>query len=271
MTNIKPHVELACVPLTGSVDVGCAGNQIQTHWSGTMRAQDADLVRKLPLFKNASQESFDTLVAAGYVQRFPAGVTLVHEGEMPDFLHILVDGQIQFFATHGDRDATLSILTPPATFILAAVITDGPYLKSATTLLPSTVVLISAADVRDVFARDTEFARATVMELACRYRTITKDLKNFRLRTTLERLANWIVVQDQAAGAKGRFTLPYEKRVLAAQLGMRPEALSRAFADLAEHGAIVRGTEVQIRDRDRLIAFSRPTPLIDDPEHCRGM
>lgn len=236
-----------------------------------MRAQDADLVRDLPLFRGIAPDSFEALIAAGYVQRFPSGVTLVHEGEFPDFLHVLVEGQIHFFATHDDRETTLSILTPPATFILAAVITQGPYLKSARTLIPSMAVLIPAGAVRAIFARDTEFARATVTELACRYRTITKDLKNHRLRTALERLANWILEQDRQSGGTGSFEIPYEKRVLATQLGMRPEALSRAFADLAELGAVVRGTEVQIRDRKRLAAFGKPNPLIDEPEHCHGI
>jgi CRP/FNR family transcriptional regulator, transcriptional activator FtrB len=235
-----------------------------------MRAQDAELVRDQPLFKNSAQESFDALVAAGYLQRFPAGVTLLYEGEYPDFLHILIEGQIEFFSQHGDTEATLSVLKPPATFILAAVITDGPYLKSAKTLLPSTAVLIPASDVRAVFEKDTVFARAVVTELACRYRTITKDLKNHRLRTALVRLANWILQQDAESGGSGRFELPYEKRVLAAQLGMRPEALSRSFADLADVGAVIRGTEVQIRDRQRLVAFANPSPLIDEPEHCLG-
>jgi CRP/FNR family transcriptional activator FtrB len=236
-----------------------------------MRAQDADLVRGLPLFRGIAPDSFEALISAGYVQRFPSGVTLVHEGEYPDFLHVLVDGQIHFFAAHDDRETTLSVLTPPATFILAAVITQGPYLKSARTLMPSMAVLIPAAAVREIFARDTEFARATVTELACRYRTITKDLKNHRLRTALERLANWILEQDRQSGSTGSFEIPYEKRVLATQLGMRPEALSRAFADLAELGAVVRGTEVQIRDRKRLVAFGKPNPLIDEPEHCHGI
>lgn len=236
-----------------------------------MRAQDAALVRELPLFRGIAEQSFDALVAAGYMQRFPSGVTLVHEGEMPDFLHVLVDGQIQFFAMHDEREATLSVLTPPATFILAAVIADGPYLKSAKTILPSTAVLIPAAAVREVFARDTDFARATVAELACRYRTITKDLKNHRLRTGLERLANWVLEHDRLTGGRGSFELPFEKRLLASQLGMRPEALSRAFAELGDHGATVRGTEVQIRDRAQLLSFAKPSPLIDEPEFCAGM
>jgi CRP/FNR family transcriptional activator FtrB len=235
-----------------------------------MRARDADHVRTLPLFSAMEQSSFEAICAAGYLQRFPAGVVLLHEGERPDFLHVLVEGTVEFFSTHSAREATLSVLIPPAAFILAAVIVDDVYLKSARTLSPSTVLLIPAEAVRDVFVQDSAFARATVVELACRYRTLVKDLKNQRLRTGLHRLANWIVAQDDLNGRSGCIRLPFEKRVLASQLGMRPENLSRAFADLGEVGVEVQGPEVRIANRDRLVAFCRPDPLIDGPESFSG-
>ncbi|CFX59099.1 Transcriptional activator FtrB [Candidatus Filomicrobium marinum] len=230
-----------------------------------MRREDSEIVRELPLFRGVELENFRTLIAAGYVQRFPTGTVLIHEGERPDFLHVLVDGQIAFFASHNDREATVSILTPPAAFILAAVIVDGPYLKSARTLSSSTVVLIPAGAVREVFERDTGFARATVAELACRYRTIVKELKNVRLRSSSERLANWILTQASQSGGCGTFRLPFEKRALASRLGMRPENLSRALAELAEAGVTVDGPMIRVGDAAKLIAFSKPNPLIDDP------
>ena len=76
-----------------------------------MRREDSEIVRELPLFRGVELENFRTLIAAGYVQRFPTGTVLIHEGERPDFLHVLVDGQIAFFASHNDREATVSILT----------------------------------------------------------------------------------------------------------------------------------------------------------------
>lgn len=233
--------------------------------SKTMREGDAQLVRQLPLFRSIAAESFDTLMVAGYLQRFPAGVTLLNEGQRPDFLHVLVEGRIDLFSSHRGNETTLTVLAPPAAFILAAVIVDGVYLKSARTLSPSTILLIPAADVRSVFARDHEFARATVVELACRYRALVKDLKNQRLRTGLERLGNWVLTQDAATGGTGTFRIPIEKRALANQLGMRPENLSRAFAELDRIGVTVDGPMVRIRDRAALIAACKPNPLIDDP------
>lgn len=233
-----------------------------------MRNQDAERVRKLPLFRGMEQGSFDALSAAGYLQRFPAGVVLVHEGERPDFLHVLVEGSVEFFSAHNDRETTLSVLSPPSAFILAAVIVDDVYLKSARTLAPSTVVLIPAEAVRDVFLQDPAFARATVVELACRYRAVVKDLKNQRLRSGVQRLANWLITQDKIGGGSGRVRLPVEKRVLASQLGLRPENLSRAFAELQRIGLAVDGPVITIGDRDALVGLAQPNPLIDEPEHC---
>lgn len=210
--------------------------------------------------------SFERLVAPGYLQRFPDHVALVHEGERPDFLHVLVDGAVEQFASDRDRETTLSIIHPPAAFILAAVVLDQPYLKSARTLKPSLIVLIPAEVVREVFTEDPAFALATLRELAARYRGIVKDLKNMRLRTSLERLANWLLRANTDAGETGEFAIPMEKRSLASQLGMRPENLSRNLAELAHHGVKVSGRKILIEDIASLKQIARPNPLIDDPE-----
>jgi CRP/FNR family transcriptional activator FtrB len=230
-----------------------------------MREADAEIVRALPLFRDMEPGHFATLIGGGYLQRFPHRVELIHEGHRPDFLHVLVDGSVEFVSTGRGRETTLSVLTPPGAFILAAVVLDRLYLKSARTIDKSAVVLIPAAAVREVFNKDPAFARAVVAELALRYRAIVKDLKNQRLRTGLERLANWVLAHHEKMGRPGRFRLPMEKRALANLLGMRPENLSRSFAELADHGVEVHGSSVEIHDVARLSELARPDPLIDDP------
>jgi CRP/FNR family transcriptional activator FtrB len=230
-----------------------------------MRDTDAEIVRALPLFSGMQQAHFQTLIGAGYLQRFPHGVVLVHEGQKPDFLHILVEGSVEFFSTSRGRETTLSFLMPPGAFILAAVVLDQLYLKSARTMESSMVVLIPAGAVREVFSQDPAFARAVVAELAMRYRSLVKDLKNQRLRNGLERLANWVLAHNEKIGRLGRFKLPMEKRALANLLGMRPEHLSRSLAELVDLGVRVEGTDVTIVDLGTLTKFAKPDPLIDDP------
>jgi CRP/FNR family transcriptional regulator, transcriptional activator FtrB len=205
-----------------------------------MRASDRQVVRALRLFADMQEAHFRSLMNAALLQSFPPHVLLIHEGELPDFLHVIVDGAVEMFASHGDRETTVAVIVPTTTFILAAVIRDEVYLNSARTLVQSCVLMIPADAVRDVFGRDGAFARAVVGELALRYRGLVRALKNQKLRTGAERLANWILQTDARSGFTGHVTLPFEKRLLASLLGMTPENLSRNFAAIAAHGSPVK-------------------------------
>lgn len=228
-----------------------------------MRITELDLIRGLPLFHDIAPDNFDRLTEAALLQRFPAHVELIHEGALPDFLHVVVEGSVELHAQHGGRETTLDILGPLSTFILAAVIRDEPYLKSARTLTEARILMIPARALRDAFGNDAAFARAVVNELAIRYRSIVRALKNEKQRTSCERLANWILKADLQQGGTGHVSLEYDKRTLASLLGMTPENLSRSFSQLKEHGVRSANRGVVIEDRLALERYCRPTPLID--------
>lgn len=228
-----------------------------------MRSAELELIRDLPLFHDIAPDNFDKLTEAALLQRFPARVELIHEGALPDFLHVVVEGSVELYAQHGDRETTLDILGPLATFILAAVIRDEPYLKSARTLNEAWVLMIPAGALRETFSRDSGFARAVVSELATRYRSIVRALKNEKQRTSCERLANWILKTDARQGSTGHVSLDYDKRTLASLLGMTPENLSRSFSQLKQHGISSSNRGVVIVDRSALELYCRPSPLID--------
>jgi CRP/FNR family transcriptional activator FtrB len=124
--------------------------------------------------------------------------------------------------------------------------------------------MIPAETVRAFFAKDAGFARAVVAQMSASFRRMTMELKAQRLCTSIERLANWILVQDKRHGSNGGFVLPYDKRTLAAHLGMTPENLSRNFALLSEHGIEVQRRNVLVADREKLAAFAEPAIDIGD-------
>jgi len=228
-----------------------------------VRRSHRDLVRELPLFREMAAVHFDMLVDAALLQKLPKHITLIQEGELPDFLHVLVEGSVELFAAWDGRETTIDILRPVTTFILAAVIRDEVHLKSARTLTPSRVLMIPAESIRNVFGRDAAFARATVNELAARYRGVVRILKDQKLRTGMERLANWILEEDRRQGSQGRIALAHDKRTLSSLLGMTPENLSRNLASLSAHGVTGGGREIVISDRKALQHWAKPDPLID--------
>ena len=220
-------------------------------------------VRDLALFENMAQASFETLMRGAYVQNFPPRIDLITEGERPDFLHIVVSGSVDLFSTWNGRETSLATVRPVSTFILAATLKDGPYLMSARTLEKSRIVLLPSEDVRATFDNDNVFARAIVTELSHCYRAVIKNTKDLKLRTSLERLANYLLRQRDRTSSDS-FDLTMEKRRLASFLGMTPENLSRAFKGLAPYGVKVVGNHILISDPADLERFAKPSPLIDD-------
>jgi CRP/FNR family transcriptional activator FtrB len=229
-----------------------------------MRIEDLPALRALDLFAGMAEQPFEALLRPAFLQRFPAQVDLVAEGERPDFMHVVVEGLVELRAGTNGRETTLALLRPLSTFVLAAVLTDKPYLMAARTLAPSRLLLVPAELVRETMAADAAFAQAIVRHLAGAFRTAIKDLKGQKLRGAAERLANWLLREAAAAGGE-TVELDIEKRTLAALLGMTPENLSRAFATLGAYGVEVRGGVIRLRDPADLRAFAKPTPLIDDP------
>lgn len=229
-----------------------------------MRPEDMSQVRELALFRDVQDSTFEALLQASFLQRFPPGLLLINENEPADFLHVVIEGGVELFATANGRETTLSFVQPIGTFILAAVLKDQVLLQSARTIDKSRILMIPAASVRDAMHADGAFMSAIVGELATGYRATIKDLKNHKLRTGAERLANWLLRLDEEQGGSGKLILGIEKRLLASRLGMTPENLSRAFTALKRHGVEVRGPSVELVDRTRLGEFARPDPLIDD-------
>lgn len=228
-----------------------------------MRPGDIDTVRSLPLFADMAAAEFEALNQAAFLHRFPPHMLLIHEGDRADFLHIVVEGIVEMFATHDRRETTIGFLKPVSTFILAAVLVDKVYLQSARTLQPSRILMIPAEAIRHVFARDAAFSRAVVCELAERYREMVREVKAQKMRIGLERLAAWILANGEPRGNAVVTTLPFEKVKLASFLGMTRESLSRSFAVLADHGVTVNGRTITCTDAGALLTLSRPDPLMD--------
>lgn len=229
-----------------------------------VRSSDHPQVRALKLFRSMSDEHFESLMEAAYLQVFPPQLELFREGDPADFLYIVIEGCVELFARTNGREATMAMIHPVGTFVLAAVLKDAVYLMSARTAQRAKLLLVPSTKVRETFQRDEVFARAIVVELADCYRTVIREHKDLKLRTAVERLANRLLRYHADQGASGVVELPHEKRTLASMLAMTPENLSRAFNTLKPYGVEVNGSTVRLTDIRSLKTLAKPNALIDD-------
>ncbi len=222
------------------------------------------LLGRTPLFSAVRGDTLHALATGAILCRYERDAELFRAGEQPEYLHILVQGSVQLSASTADgREAVVEILRPIDAFILAATLTSQPYLMSAQAVEPTQVLLIPARLLLSELKTNPELTLTLLGSMAQQYRHLVREIKDLRLRTASQRLALYLLhlVENGAPGQATR--LPCDKKLLAARLGMTPESLSRAIAELRRHGVDVRGDEVRITDLAELRDFCRLDQLLD--------
>ncbi len=233
------------------------------HRGFMMNEEDVAIIREISLFSSMSDEHFDQLLKLSHLKQSPPQVQIITEGDPADFLHIVLEGTVEMFSSSNDRDTTMLVLRAGSTFILAAVLKDAVYLMSARTLDDSKILMIPAGNVRKVMETDPDFARTMVTELTKNFRGVIRAFKERKLRTGLERLANYLIRMNEQTSGRGQIMLTENKRTLAALLSVTPEYLSRAFKKLGEYGVEVSGKRIHLTDLRALKRLAKPNPLID--------
>lgn len=222
-----------------------------------MRQGALTLMRGLPLFEGVGDETLEALTYGALHQWFPRETRLFAEGEMPDFLHVLVEGTAMLAGCdEAGQETVIDIVRPGDCFVPAAVLADRPYLMSGRTLESSRILMLAAPVLRAQVARDHALALRMMSTLVGQCRGLVREVKNLKLRSTTQRLAAFILSQVDSSmdDAEDGVTveLPVSKRVLASRLGMTPEQLSRTFTKLSPDQLHVTGNTVRVRSVERL-------------------
>lgn len=232
-----------------------------------MQPEDFERLRDVTLFSRLSEGTLEALTKGAYLQRFPSQTVLFRQGEMPDFLYVLLEGSVQFTGTAPDeRETVVEILKPVDAFMPAAVLTNTPYLVAAKVVHPARIVMVPTAAVQRAIAHDANLSLAMLASLSRQYRALLRQVKDLKLRTSTQRLGCYLLALAEENGSDGAVELPHDKRLIAARLGMTPESLSRAFSALRAMGVEVRGHRIRLTDVSKLRQNCRPDRLIDSPE-----
>jgi CRP/FNR family transcriptional activator FtrB len=195
--------------------------------------------------------------------RVSPGAILFEQGDAPNFQPLLVAGSVQLIAWSGEREVLVEVVRAPELVLPAAVLLDSPYLVRARAPEPSHILFIHGREFRAAIARDSAFAQAVMKSLAGQFRRMVRQVKNLKLRSARERVGAYVVGLAKRQGRADRAILPYEKNLIASELGLARESFSRALASLRRSGVVVSGETIEILDPGRLAAEFKLDPLID--------
>ena len=208
----------------------------------------------------------DRLCGQAMLHRLPAGSLLFEQAEVPAFAQLLVAGGVALLAVRAGEEALVELVRAPDLLLPAAVLNRQPYLLRARALDEVQLVLIESKLFQAEVVADRALCLAVLACQAAQFRRQVKLAKNVRLRSAEERVGSYVLRLIEAAAPGAAVRLPMEKRLIAAELGMTRETLSRAMAGLTGHGLRVQGDRVLAEDLAAARARFPLDPLIDAPE-----
>lgn len=211
-------------------------------------------VEALPLFFGVDDEQTGRLLDGAEIRQCPPDTLLFSAGDRARHLHLVLRGIVELYAGEPPRECTLLLMAKRDVFMPAATLFGEPYLNSARTLTGNTLLLVPAATAQREFAMSGRFALNVARALAGHFRMATRSLIDLRSCSAAVRLGRFLLRLVQ--NAEGEVvSLPASKGKLAARVGMSRETLSRALQTLADEGLVVRGSQIIVRDRQRIERF----------------
>lgn len=175
----------------------------------------------------------------------------------PRSFFIVLSGHVRLYRMDSKgREADVAIYGPGEVFGECAMFLDGcfPFQVQA-----AETTMLAAFDIPTILAMMKEeppLLLAIGRIMAKHSMDARLSVANDRLNTAPQRVAKYLLELWRAQGGPGNpFRLPFQKSLLAGQLGLAPEALSRAFAMLQKTGVSISGRMVQITDAEALENF----------------
>ncbi|HVU32655.1 MAG TPA: Crp/Fnr family transcriptional regulator [Opitutaceae bacterium] len=236
-----------------------ASDPLQEHRHTALMA----CLRQSRIFHDLPHEDIAAIAEGCQLRSLQKGEALFREEQPTEGFFILQLGQVGiYFVTPEGREQMFSVFRAPESFGEAALVTLETYPANAVALEYSRVILVRKAPFRELIMRKPEVALQMLASMSQHMKELLRLLQNSRGRQIESRLAEWLLRQSPAAsaGCPAVFDLPVAKKVLAGQLGVTSETLSRTFARFREEKVLrVVGAKIFVLDPIKLRSYANGT------------
>lgn len=223
--------------------------------TGIARA-DFQRLELFPLFSGLSPNDLCKLLSTSSIRRYPDPTTLFLEGEPADRFFVVMDGKVKLFRLCEDgREAVISVISPGESFVEAAILDNDTFPVGAATISDARLLVVRTESLLRQINESPNLAINMLGVMARRMRGNVTLLHKLSVMSTAERLADFLIDLAETDNNKANITLPMNKSLIAAELGMQPETFSRALVKLKSVGVKNIGLDVMIEDMSALKAM----------------
>jgi CRP/FNR family transcriptional regulator, dissimilatory nitrate respiration regulator len=218
--------------------------------------KDMEIIKRAPLLMDLPGDVLKGLLEESHVVEFPRNKLLFLRGEPAVHIYLLLDGWVKVYRDTPEGEQTvIGILKPGETVAEAAIFLGRDYPASAEVVSDARLLELPSDTLLTLLREDGELGIRMLGTLSQRLRGLVLHIEQIQARSTPQRLGEFLLsLCDEKEGAI-TLDLPYDKSLVAARLGMKPESLSRALAKLRSYGVSTNGHQVELSDISALRNF----------------
>lgn len=190
------------------------------------------------LFAELDQSQIDRLMADASRTALKAGEALFYQGDPSDRFYFVVSGKMRLFRmAPSGHEKVVDIVREGQCFAEALMFSERQfYPVSADALSPSVVVGFSNSVFMTLLKDDSSLCFKLLTQMSQRLHALLNEIENLSLQNALHRLVNYLL--HELEDNQGAMVLDIPKRLIASQLAIQPETLSRLLRKLADAGII---------------------------------
>lgn len=222
---------------------------------GLSREMLLDL-RLAPLFSGLPEADLLDLLRDAAVEVREQGAELFGQGAVNQHFYVVLDGHVELFVEADDRRRVIEVVQKPAIIGEQAIFGEGAQLGAAV-LNRARLLAVPVATFRARLESRFDLMLLMLGSMSFRLRILVRQIAELKLKTTAQRLGGFLISLTDRDQGPVEVRFPYDKRIVADKLGMKPESLSRALARLSAIGVKSQpDNSVVITDIERLRRFS---------------
>jgi CRP/FNR family transcriptional regulator, dissimilatory nitrate respiration regulator len=224
---------------------------------------DSDQIRNslqnADLFSACDSEVIESFVEQSHLLSFQKGQLLFVHGEPSMRFYIILGGWVKLFReTLEGTQAVVDILSQGHIFGEASMFYDDVYEYSAEVIENSKIISLPLSLLKSAIDKNPRISVSMLSLMAKRRQQQDKELEHLTIQNAPQRIGCFLLrLVDQKKEGPTTIDLPYDKTLLAARLGMKPETFSRALVTLKEETGIrVKGASIELDNKQQLAEFS---------------
>ena len=231
-----------------------------------LASEDIEQIAGIGPFAELPLEDVAGLVGGATARDFSKHSLLFSQGDVADRFYIVLSGRVKLFtATENGEENVVSVFSEGQSFGEAAMFASGRFPVNAEVVEAARLMQIMAEPLIQHLSDNKELAFRMLGVMARRHRRFQKDISDYKSKSPGQRLGSFLLSLTDVDTGPATSQLPFDKALIAARIGVKPESLSRALVRLREIGVNCQGRNVDFDDVEKLRAFCQEGEL--KPRH----